>query len=1207
MPVFSHLHTHTQYSLLDGQASISALMKKAQADGMPAVAMTDHGNMFAAFNFVNEANKYNVKPIVGCEFYLVKDRHLKTFTKEQKDVRHHQLLLAKDQEGYQNLAKLCSLSYIEGVYSKWPRIDKELLLKYSKGLIATSCCIGAEVPQAILWKSEEEAEEIFKWWLDVFGEDYYIEIQRHGLMNIDGTGKSQEDINQVLLKWAKKYNCKVICTNDTHYVDQEDWNAHDILLCVNTGEDQSTPVGDFATKYYRFLSDDQKVIYDTVENVRSKYSNQMSVRQMLQRIDEAGPKTRFGFPNDQFYFKTQAEMNQLFKDVPEAVDNTNEIVDKITPPVLKRDILLPNFPIPPQHADADDFLRHLTYEGAAKRYSEVTAEVTERLDFELHVIKTMGFAGYFLIVQDFINRGRDMGVFVGPGRGSAAGSAVAYCIGITNIDPIRYNLLFERFLNPERVSMPDIDIDFDDVNRQRVIDYVVDKYGKTQVAQIITFGTMAAKSSIKDVARSTSLPLAEANELAKMVPETPGTTLAKAFMENLELAAIREGDDARAAVLRLAEKLEGSVRNTGIHAAGVIIAPDDITNYIPVSTSKDSDLLVTQFDGKVIESAGMLKMDFLGLKTLTIIKDAMELIKKNHGVEIDIDNIPIDDEKTYELYQRGDTIGTFQFESEGMRMYLKDLQPTNIEDLIAMNALYRPGPMQFIPNFINRKHGKEEVEYPHELLEPILNYSYGIMVYQEQIMQTAQILAGYSLGGADLLRRAMGKKDMKKMAEEREKFIKGAAEMHKIPAKKASEVFDVMEKFAQYGFNRSHSAAYSVVAYQTGYLKAHYPAEYMAAVLTNNMNDIKKVTFFIEEARKQGVAVLGPDVNESLLKFNVNEQGQIRFGLAAIKGTGEAAVDAIISEREKNGPYQDLFDFSKRINLRAVNKKTFESMALAGAFDSWGLYHRAQLMEVPEGENISLLEKAVRYGNNYQAEQQAAQQSLFGGSAAVASPLPKIPEVQVWTQAEMLRREKEVVGFYISGHPLDQFKMEIDSYCTSALADIANHKNKDINVAGMVSEVVIRTAKNGNPFALFSIEDYDTTLQMALFGEDYMKFQPYLRQGLYLFIRGKVQLRYKTEDQWELKPTNIQLLGDVMDKMAQGVQLNVNLQLLTPNVAEALEEAIATSPGQKRLEITLHVPDEKLVLPTYSRKYRIDPKVFLGQVKDLGLGECKLL
>ncbi|MER2996131.1 DNA polymerase III subunit alpha [Pontibacter populi] len=1207
MPVFSHLHTHTQYSLLDGQASISALMKKAQADGMPAVAMTDHGNMFAAFNFVNEANKYNVKPIVGCEFYLVTDRHQKTFSKEVKDVRHHQLLLAKDQEGYQNLAKLCSMSYIEGMYSKWPRIDRELLLKYSKGLIATSCCIGAEVPQAILWKTEDEAEEIFKWWLDVFGEDYYIEIQRHGLMNIDGTGKSQEDINQVLLKWAKKYNVKVICTNDSHYVDQEDWNAHDILLCVNTGEDQSTPVGDFTTKYYRFLSDDQKVIYDTVENVRQKYGHQSGVRQMLNRIDEAGPKTRFGFPNDQFYFKTQAEMNELFKDVPEAVDNTNDIVDKITPPKLKRDILLPNFPIPPEHANADAFLRHLTYVGAKKRYTDITPEIEERLDYELRIVETMGFAGYFLIVQDFINRGRDMGVFVGPGRGSAAGSAVAYCIGITNIDPIKYNLLFERFLNPERVSMPDIDIDFDDVNRQRVIDYVVDKYGKTQVAQIITFGTMAAKSSIKDVARSTSLPLAEANELAKMVPDTPGTTLAKAFMENLDLAAIREGTDHRAAVLKLAEKLEGSVRNTGIHAAGVIIAPDDITNYIPVSTSKDSDLLVTQFDGKVIESAGMLKMDFLGLKTLTVIKDAMELIKKNHGVEIDIDNIPIDDEKTYQLYQRGDTIGTFQFESEGMRMYLKDLQPTNIEDLIAMNALYRPGPMQFIPNFINRKHGKEEVEYPHELLEPILNYSYGIMVYQEQIMQTAQILAGYSLGGADLLRRAMGKKDMKKMAEEREKFIAGAAEIHKIPSKKASEVFDVMEKFAQYGFNRSHSAAYSVVAYQTGYLKAHYPAEYMAAVLTNNMNDIKKVTFFIEEARKQGVAVLGPDVNESLLKFNVNEQGQIRFGLGAIKGTGEAAVDAIIAEREKNGLYQDIFDFAKRVNLRAVNKKTFESMALAGCFDSWELYHRAQLIEIPDGENMSVLEKAVRYGNFYQAEQQAAQQSLFGGGAAVAAPLPKIPEVPVWTQAEMLRREKEVVGFYMSGHPLDQFKLEIDSYCTCQLDKIEEYKNRDVNVAGMVTDVVIRTAKNGNPFALFTIEDYDTSMQLALFGEDYVKFSPYLKMGLYLFIRGKVQLRYKTEDQWELKPINIQLLGDVMDKMAQGVQLNINLQHFTPNIAEALEEVIVASAGQKRLEITLHVPDEKLALPTYSRKYRIDPKVFLASVKDLGLGECKLI
>ncbi|WP_026461936.1 DNA polymerase III subunit alpha [Adhaeribacter aquaticus] len=1211
MPDYSHLHTHTQYSLLDGAASIGKLMKKAQEDGMKAVAMTDHGNMFGAFNFVAEANKYNVKPIVGCEFYLVEDRHQKTFTKESRDNRYHQLLLAKDQAGYQNLAKLCSLSYIEGLYSKWPRIDKELLQKYSKGLIATSCCIGAELPQTILWKGEEEAEKQLKWWLDLFGEDYYIEIQRHGLQNIDNTGKSQEDVNQVLLRLAKKYGVSVICTNDSHYVEQSDWNAHDILLCVNTGEDESVPVGDFQTKYFRLLTGDGKVAYDHYDNLRQSVATDQKARQMLYRIEEEmskpKPQSRFGFPNDEFYFKTQAQMNELFKDVPQAVDFTNEIVDKITPPKLQRDILLPNFPIPPEHAGPDAFLRHLTFEGAKKRYGEITPEIEERLNYELQIIETMGFAGYFLIVQDFINKGRDMGVAVGPGRGSAAGSAAAYCIGITNIDPIKYSLLFERFLNPERVSMPDIDIDFDDENRQRVIDYVVDKYGKTQVAQIITFGTMAAKSSIKDVARALELPLSEANELAKMVPDAPGTTLAKAFEESPELKSIRDGDDLRAKTLKLAEKLEGSVRNTGIHAAGVIIAPDDITNYIPVSTSKDSDLLVTQFDGKVIESAGMLKMDFLGLKTLTIIKDALTLIKRNHGVDINIDDIPMDDEKTYELYQRGDTIGTFQFESEGMRMYLKDLKPTNIEDLIAMNALYRPGPMQFIPNFINRKHGREEVDYPHELLEPILNYSQGIMVYQEQIMQTAQILAGYSLGGADLLRRAMGKKDMKKMAQEREKFIKGAKEINNIPEKKASEVFDVMEKFAQYGFNRSHSAAYSVVAYQTGYLKAHYPAEYMASVLTHNMNDIKKVTFFIEEARKQQVPVLGPDVNESIYKFNVNAEGAIRFGLGAIKGTGESAVEAILEEREKNGPYTDIFDFSKRVNLRAVNKKTFESMAQAGAFDSFEKYHRAQYLEIPEGETQNLIEKAVRFGNNYQAELNAAQQSLFGGGAAVAAPLPKVPEVTPWTPTEKLRREKEVVGFYISGHPLDQFSLEIESYCTCGLDKIVEHKNKDINVAGILSNIVIRTAKNGNPFALFTLEDYDSTLNMALFGEDYVKFSPYLKEGMFVFIRGKVQLRYKSEDQWELKPMNIQLLGDIADKMANGVRLDIDILTLNDLLIDRIEEAASSSPGGKKLELMLIDTTERLAIEMFSRKYRIDPKTFIQKVKENSIGTCKLL
>ncbi|HEX8549315.1 MAG TPA: DNA polymerase III subunit alpha, partial [Cytophagaceae bacterium] len=642
MPEFSHLHVHTQYSLLDGAASISGLMKKAQASGMKAIAMTDHGNMFAAFNFVAEANKYNIKPIVGCEFYMVEDRHKQQFNKENKDVRHHQLLLAKDQDGYKNLSKLCSLGYIEGLYSKWPRIDKELILKYHRGLIATTCCIGAEVPQAILNKSEQEADKIFRWWLDLFGEDYYIELQRHNM-------PEQDRVNEVLMKFALKYNVKVICSNDSHYVDQKDYNAHDILLCVNTGELQGTPIGD-------------------------------------------GKGYRFGFPNDQFFLKTKDEMLELFKDVPFALDNTQEIVDKITPPKLQRDILLPNFTLPPGFASEDDYLKSLTFTGAVKRYKEISADIEERLTYELSIIKTMGFAGYFLIVQDFIAAGKTLGVAVGPGRGSAAGSAVAYCIGITNIDPIKYKLLFERFLNPERVSMPDIDIDFDDEGRQKVIDYVVDKYGKNQVAQIITFGTMAARSSIKDVARTLDLPLSDANYLAKLVPEVPGITLSKAYSEVSELKDLKNKDDLKGRTLQLAEVLEGSVRNTGIHAAGIIIAPSDITDFIPVSTSKESDLLVTQFDGKVIESAGMLKMDFLGLKTLTIIRDALILIKKNYNVDIDIDEIPLEDSKTYALYQKGDTVGTFQFESDGMRMYLKDLKPTNIEDLIAMNALFRPGP-----------------------------------------------------------------------------------------------------------------------------------------------------------------------------------------------------------------------------------------------------------------------------------------------------------------------------------------------------------------------------------------------------------------------------------------------------------------------------------------------------------------------------------
>jgi DNA polymerase-3 subunit alpha len=1227
MPVFSHLHSHTQYSLLDGQASIGALMKKAQKDEMPAVALTDHGNMFGAFNFVAEANKYNVKPIVGCEFYLVEDRHKKAFSREkgERDTRHHQLLLAKDQAGYHNLSKLCSLSFIEGQYSKFPRIDKELLERYHEGLIATSCCIGAEIPQAILFESEAVAEQKLKWWLDMFGEDYYIEIQRHGLMNFDGTGKSQEDVNQVLLRLAKKYNVKVICTNDSHYVDQTDYAAHDLLLCVNTGELQEAPIGDVRTNYYTVLTSKGEVKYDLLDNLRADYGRDENAQRQLRRIDEElqkpKPQTRFGFANDQFFFKTQAQMNELFKDVPDSLDNTNEIVDKVTPPKLARDILLPNFPIPPEHANADAFLRDLTYkgafEGARPRYSERTAEIEERLDYELRIIQTMGFAGYFLITQDFINKGRSMGVAVGPGRGSAAGSAVAYCVGITNIDPIKYSLLFERFLNPERVSMPDIDIDFDDVNRQKVIDYVVDKYGKTQVAQIITFGTMAAKSSIKDVARAMNLPLPQVNDLTKMVPDKPGTTLAGAFAENQELDMIRRDeapDNLKGYILRLATQLEGSVRNTGIHAAGVIIAPDDITNYIPVSTSKDSDLLVTQFDGKVIESAGMLKMDFLGLKTLTIIVDALRLIKRNHGHDINIDDIPLDDEKTYALYQRGDTIGTFQFESEGMRQYLKDLKPTNIEDLIAMNALYRPGPMQFIPNFINRKHGREEIVYPHELLQPILEYSQGIMVYQEQIMQTAQILAGYSLGGADLLRRAMGKKDMKKMALEREKFTKGAAELHKIPAKKANEVFDVMEKFAEYGFNRSHSAAYSVVAYQTGYLKANYPAEYMAAVLTNNMGDIKKVTFFIEEARKQGVPVLGPDVNESLLKFNVNQEGKIRFGMGAVKGAGELAVESMVEEREKSGPYQDIFDFAKRVNLRTVNKKTFESLAQAGAFDDFGK-HRRLYLEAPGGDR-NLIEKSMQMGQQHQAAKESAQHSLFGAGAfgAVAAPLPKIHEMEPWSKTEQLRREKEVVGFYLSGHPLDTYKLELDAYCTCSLEQVDGIKNKEIAVAGLITNVLFKTTKTGQPFCTFTLEDYESSISPALFRDDYTKFAPLINPRNYpneqvppMYVRMKQELRRHTQDQWDLRIISMEQLAEIAEKKSKGVRVRLDLRTVTGPMIDRLEEAIEAAPGSKRLEIQFAEPHEHLAVDMFSRRFTIEPKQFIDKMKEMEMDVCTLL
>ena len=1152
---FSHLHVHSQFSILQSTISLKELIAAAKAQNMPAVAVTDFGSLFGAFKAVAEGRRQGVKVIIGCDVSMVADRHQKKFTKDFRDHRTIQLLLAKNQAGYQNLSKLCSLGYIEGYYGGYPRVDKELIKRYASDLIATTGSLSGEIPDLILNVGEHQAEEAFQWWVDTFGNDFYVELQRHGL-------PEENRVNEIILGFAQKYNVKVVATNNAYYLNQEDASAHDTLLCVKNGDCLSVPKG-------------------------------------------RGRGYRFGFANDEYYFKSEAEMKTLFHDLPEAITNTYEIVEKTEELTLERNILLPRFEIPEGFADQDDYLRHLSFEGAKQRYPEITSELEDRLNLELKVIKDMGFPGYFLIVQDFINAARRMGVAVGPGRGSAAGSVVAYCTGITNIDPILYDLLFERFLNPERISMPDIDIDFDDEGRQAVIDYVVQKYGQNQVAQIVTFGTMAPRMAIRDVARVSELPLADANRLAKLVPEKPGTTFEQALAEVPELKQIKHGNDKQAEVVTLAHKLVGSVRGAGIHAAGVIIAPDDLLEYIPVKTDKDSDLFITQFDGSVVESAGMLKMDFLGLKTLTIIKTALDNIKRNHGIDIDIDKIPLNDEKTFRLYQRGDTVGTFQFESEGMRQWLQKLKPTDIEDLIAMNALYRPGPMQFIPNFIDRKHGTERVEYPHELLQPILKNTYGILVYQEQIMQTAQILGGYSLGGADLLRRAMGKKKIEEMNKQRVVFVQGAKEKHGIEKAKAEEVFSIMEKFAQYGFNRSHSAAYSVVAYQTGYLKANYPAEYMAAVLTHNMSNSDKVTLFMDECKQQRIRVLGPDVNESSFFFGVNAQGQIRFGLGAIKGAGESAVTSIIEERESGGAYLNIFDFVKRSNLRAVNKKTLESMAMAGSFDCFSDLHRRQYLYTPPGD-MNLLEKAARYAATLQHEEQAAQVSLFGGPQGLEIPLPRVEDCEPYSEIEKLRIEKEVTGFYISGHPLDQFRLEIENFCTCTVDKVNNYQNQEIAVAGIVSKSIERQRHDGKPFGLVTIEDYQTSLDMALFGEEYLSNRHRLSVGQFVYVKGRVEERYNRPGVWELRPNTVQLLSELREKMTRGIRITLPAACLDASLIHRLEELTHAFPGTCTLKVCLQDEQENIAVELLSRRYKINPdnQLFdqLDELKDVTYG-----
>lgn len=1157
---FVHLHNHTQFSVLQSTISVSGLVQAAIKNKMPAVAMTDIGNMMGVFHFVrdvlnhNKSSEEKIKPIVGCEFYVCDNHKDRT----RKDNGYQIVLLAKNKEGYHNLAKLASIAYTEGFYYV-PRIDKELIKKHKSNLIVLSGSLYGEIPNKILNIGENQAEEALLWWKNEFETDFYIELMRHNQ-------EDEDRVNTSLISLAKKHQVKTIATNNVFYLNKEDANAHDILLCVRDGEKQSTPIG-------------------------------------------RGRGYRFGLPNQEYYFKSSQEMKELFQDLPDAIINIQEVVDKIEPFDLSRDVLLPKFDIPQEFLVEEDnldggkrgennYLKHLTYEGAKKRYQQITPEIEERIAFELQTIEKTGYPGYFLIVQDFIAEARKLGVSVGPGRGSAAGSVVAYCLWITNIDPLQYDLLFERFLNPDRVSMPDIDIDFDDEGRSKVMDYVIEKYGSNQVAQIITYGTMAAKSSLRDTARVLDLPLFEADKIAKLVPNL---NLDKIFsMEDSALKqALRSEDFEKVKQLKLlanegslvsetisqAKILEGNLRNTGIHACGVIITPSDITNFVPVATAKDSELFVTQFDNSVVESAGLLKMDFLGLKTLTLIKDTCKLIKYRTGKELNPDEFPIDDVKTYELFQRGETVGIFQYESVGMQKYLRDLKPTVFGDLIAMNALYRPGPLEYIPSFVRRKNGDEAIVFDLPACQELLKETYGITVYQEQVMLLSQKLANFSKGDADVLRKAMGKKDRATLDKMKSKFITQAiANNH--PENILEKIWKDWEAFAQYAFNKSHSTCYAWIGYQTAYLKAHYPAEYMAAVLSNNMNDIKSVSFFMEECKRMGLTVLGPDVNESFYKFTVNEQYQIRFGMGAIKGVGAPAVDTIVQNR-KDGKYKSIFDLAKKIDLRAANKKAFESLALAGGFDGFANTHRAQYFHI-EGEGVTFLEKAMRYGSKYQENQNSAQVSLFGDSSEVQIAEPVVPPCEEWSTMEKLSREREVVGIYISGHPLDDFKYTIQNYCSSfeLLKTPQNVLGKTLLFGGIVTKTDHRTTKTNKGWGIFQIEGYDEHYEFRIFDKAYLDFRNIL--SINQFVLMKVTIKPGWIDQETGKPkeprievTDVLQLQDSLEKLCKKLILKINIQELSQNNINQMAFLFSKNKGEHQVLFE--------ILETQKVKLQIEP------------------
>lgn len=1179
MSRFTHLHVHTEYSILDGLAKIKELIKKAYDDGMRAMAITDHGNMFGVLDFMKQVDNFNqklkadeepFKGIIGCEVYVAVNGR---FSKNKEDRSgRHLILLAKNMTGYRNLCKLVTLGYSEGFYYT-PRVDKELLRKYSEGLIACSACLGGELPKAIMNSNRfhqkeqsldtldlTEAGKVVEEFISIFGEDYYLEMQRNG-------HEDQRLVNEAIRQLSAKYNVKYVATNDSHFVNKEDFEAHRLLVCLNTQKDFYSAEG--ATE------DSDNGLFYTGEE----------------------------------YFRTTAEMTELFADFPEAIENTQEIVDKVEYIKLTTDkATLPRFDVPPEFSSEAEYLEHLVWEGAKTRYPEMTPEIKDRITFEISVLNGMGYSGYFLIVWDFINAGRKMGIRFGPGRGSAAGSALSYCLGITNIDPIKYNLLFERFLNPDRISLPDIDIDIDDSGREKVIQYVTDKYGANRVAQIVTFNTMGAKMAIRDCARVLKLPLQEADQLAKYIPDGPGISLEESIKKIPELRQASEnGSQLVKDTLKYALRLSGTVRNSGVHACGVIIGKDDLIETLPLFTPKKADSMAIQYEGSIVEDAGLLKMDFLGLKTLNIISSTLQNIKLSHNKDIDIDQIPLDDQETYNLLSRGDTTAIFQLESAGMKKHLQELRPERFEDIISMVSLYRPGPMDNIPAFIARKNDPSKIKYLIPEMKVYLEETYGITVYQEQVMLLSRLLADFTRGESDVLRKAMGKKQLSTMAKLEEKFYEGGVKKG-YDIGDLKEIWTEWEKFASYAFNKSHATCYAYVAYQTAWLKAHYPAEFMAANLTNNLDNMDKITQLIDDAALSGIKILGPDINESALAFTVSQNGDIRFGLAALKGVGASAVEAVIKERDENGPFPNIFEFVKRINLRNCNKKAIEAMAYSGTFDSFDNVHRAQYFH-PDKNGQTFIERLINFGTKSQTGYDQAQYSIFDELPNSEELVyPEIPPCPKWHPVEQLRHEKNVAGFYISGHPLDEYKYIITNYVNTTNADLKNPDklktllDRPINFIGIITDSQRLMTKSNKDFGKITFEDYKEEYQWLLFGEDYSRFKHLFEVGKQIFARATVKEKYRGKDyqgeiQYNITPIDVFYLHDAYEKLCKELVLTVNIKDISNNLAYLINEAIEKSPGKLPLSVQI-ISDKDNFHSTFNNfKIKIDPEQFIQNLK----------